>query len=415
MSNNNRAISVVIVGGSYAGATAAKQLAGLAKGNYPNLKVTLIDKSTHYFHAVGFPKALINEDYASECFLPFSSLFDPKSNHEFVHSKLSAIKDAHHVQVEGGREIYFDYLILATGSQSPGPINPVATNKADGLEEIARLRDGILESNTVMVVGGGAVGVEIAGFLAEAYPAKKVTLVHSGSRLLPMNFRESIGTGAVTKLKQLGVAVILNERIEIPEDPEYAAQVKGQVLRGSSGTEYQTDVLIKAIGLRINSDFLAPLELAATTKLRAAGPVPFIRVLPTLQLAEPLFPNIFVAGDANDLPMSAKYAFKAEMQGGTAAGNVKRMVEAGFDQEFAHATAVSAKAAADVIVPSLSKWSDMVDAIIVPIGSQMGVIQVTKITFGCSGIANFIVRQLKSKDFMLWMRKPLFKYRAAQD
>ncbi|KAJ1862032.1 hypothetical protein LPJ73_000870 [Coemansia sp. RSA 2703] len=411
MSDNTRSISAVVVGGSYAGAAAAKKLADLSK-NYPGLKVTLIDKCTHYFHAVGFPKALVDAKYADKAFLPFAGMFHPSSQHEFVNDTLAKVIDAHHLELTSGRTIYYDYLVLATGGQAPGPINVVGKSKEEGLAEISELRAGIESASSILIVGGGAVGVETAGFVAASYPGKKVTLVHSGQRLLPGNFREGLGSGAKEKLEQLGVQVVLNERIEIPDDSAYAARVEsGQVVHGSSGNEYTVDVLIKAVGFTVHSEFVEPLEEIAGKKLRADDGPKFIHVLPTLQLASNLFPNVFVAGDANDLPMTAKYGFKAEMQGGTAAANIRRMIECGFDKDFAHATNVDAAAAADVAVPSLGKWTDYVDAILVPIGPDLGVAQALKVDLGCTGLANFFVRQLKTRDFMLWLRKGYFKYR----
>ncbi|KAL8170492.1 hypothetical protein V2J09_022296 [Rumex salicifolius] len=39
-------------------------------------------------------------------------------------------------------------------------------------------------ANSVLIVGGGPTGVELAGEIATAFPEKKITLVHRGSRLL---------------------------------------------------------------------------------------------------------------------------------------------------------------------------------------------------------------------------------------
>ncbi|KAJ1719778.1 hypothetical protein LPJ53_005518 [Coemansia erecta] len=414
MSDSTRSISAVVVGGSYAGAAAVKKLADLSK-SYPGLKVTLIDKCTHYFHAVGFPKALVDAKYADKAFLPFAGMFHPSSQHKFVNDALVRVIDAHHLELASGRTIYYDYLVLATGGQAPGPINVVGKSKDEGLAEISELRAGIESAGSIIIVGGGAVGVETAGFVAASYPDKRVTLVHSGKRLLPCNFREGLGSGAKERLEQLGVQVVLNERVELPQDSAYAARVEtGQVVRGASGTEYMTDVVIKAVGFTVHSEFVEPLEAIAGKKLRAEEGPKFIHVLPTLQLASNMFPNVFVAGDANDLPMSAKYGFKAEMQGGTAAANIRRMIECGFDRDLAHATNVDAEAAADVVVPPLGKWTDYVDAILVPIGPDMGVAQALKVDLGCTGLANFFVRQLKTRDFMLWLRKGYFKHRHAK-
>ncbi|KAJ2894133.1 hypothetical protein GGI21_002204 [Coemansia aciculifera] len=406
MADKSRDISVVVVGGSYAGAAAARKLADLSKKGYPGLKVTLVDEKSHYFHAIGFPKSLVDGKYASKSFLPFSAFFEAGTQHQFVNSRLHAVTDAHHLELENGQQLYFDYLVLATGGKAPGPINVSATGKDDGLAEIERLRTGLENADSVLVIGGGAVGVEVTGFVAAAFPQKKVTLVHSGKRLLPANFREGVSNGAVAKLGQLGVNVVLNERIELPEDFGHAAHIGPQVLSGASGAEYSSDVQILAVGFKVNSAFLEPLEAKLGSLLHIEDGPGFIRVRPTLQLDSDAFPNIFVPGDANDLPMTAKYGFKAEMQGGTTAANIKKLIDSGFDQAFVRSQ--QQQRSSSVEVPPLSKWSDMLDAILVPIGPDLGVAQMLKVALGCSGIGNFIVRQLKTKDFMLWMRKGYF-------
>ncbi|KAJ2458939.1 hypothetical protein GGI02_005946, partial [Coemansia sp. RSA 2322] len=306
----------------------------LSKKGYGGLKVTLVDQRTHYVHAIGFPKALVDDKFASKTFLSFSGFFEPDSKHQFINSRLREVKDAHHLELENGEQLYFDYLVLATGGKAPGPINVSATGKDEGLEEIGRLRAGLEEANSVLVVGGGAVGVEVAGFVAATFPDKKVTLVHSGKRLLPSNFREGVSNGAVAKLGQVGVNVVLNERVDLPADFGHNAHIGRQVLVGSSGAEYESDVQILAVGFKVNSEFLRPLETKIGGLLHIEDGPGFIRVRPTLQLDSDMFPNIFVPGDANNLPMTAKYGFKAEMQGGTAASNIKKMIDSGFDMSF---------------------------------------------------------------------------------
>lgn len=44
--------------------------------------------------------------------------------------------------------------------------------------------DKIKSANSILIVGGGPTGVELAGELSIDFPEKKVTLVHRGSRLL---------------------------------------------------------------------------------------------------------------------------------------------------------------------------------------------------------------------------------------
>ncbi|KAJ1718631.1 hypothetical protein LPJ61_006538, partial [Coemansia biformis] len=306
--DKSRDISVVVVGGSYAGAAAAKRLAGLSRRGYTGLKVTLVDKSTHYFHAVGFPKALVDAQYAEKTFLPLAGFFGADTKHEYVNRQLAAVVDAHHIELDDGRRLYYDYLVLATGGQAPAPVNVTGRTKEEGLAEIRALRQGLEDAESVLVVGGGPVGVEVAGFVAATYPAKSVTLVHSRDRLLPEQFRVGVSNGAVEKLSSLGVNVVLRDRVEIPPDFGYASHIGHCVLRGArTGREYTSDVQILAVGFQVHSEYLAPLEAAVGSgALRTEGSGA-IRVRPTLQIDAEALPHIFVPGDANSLPGSTKF------------------------------------------------------------------------------------------------------------
>ncbi|KAJ2537952.1 hypothetical protein EV175_006570 [Coemansia sp. RSA 1933] len=401
--DKGRKISVIVVGGSYAGAAAAKKLAGLSQKGYSGLEVTLVDQSTHYFHAVGFPKALVSERFAEKCFLPLTGVFERSSKHRFVHGKLERVIDDHHIEVSGQEEpLYYDYLILATGGKAPGPINVAGTTKDAAIEEIGELRRGLQTAGSVLVVGGGPVGVEVAGYIAATYETSSVTLVHGGKRLLPPNFCASIGDAALTKLESIGVRVVLNERVAVPEDHPYASRVGHAVLQSSSGAEYAADVVVLAVGFQVHSEFLEPLEQHIGQQLRVDDGSGFIRVRPTLQIDADALPHVFVAGDATSLPMSTKYGFKAEMQGGTVAGNIKRLIDAGFDSPASESGGAA---------PSLVKWVDLLDVTLVPIGPNLGVAQVLKIPLGNTALGNIVVSNLKSKDFMLWLRRSFYQHK----
>lgn len=42
----------------------------------------------------------------------------------------------------------------------------------------------IRDSRSVLIVGGGSTGVELAGEIAHAFPGKKITIVHRQNRLV---------------------------------------------------------------------------------------------------------------------------------------------------------------------------------------------------------------------------------------
>ena len=67
----------------------------------------------------------------------------------------------------------------------------------------------IAKASKVVIVGGGAVGVELAGEIKETYPEKDVTLIHSGEFLMRSSFGDNFSKTVKTRLDQLGVKVVL--------------------------------------------------------------------------------------------------------------------------------------------------------------------------------------------------------------
>ena len=54
----------------------------------------------------------------------------------------------------------------------------------------------------MVIVGGGAVGVELAGEIANKYPEKHITIVHSGNALVTSNFGEKFSSTVKRRLNQ---------------------------------------------------------------------------------------------------------------------------------------------------------------------------------------------------------------------
>lgn len=105
----------------------------------------------------------------------------------------------------------YDYFLAATGLRRVWPVVPQSLTKkqyqietGDHVHSVRNAVDG------VVVIGGGAVGIEMAAELKLVQPSLKVTLVHSRDKLLsaeplPDDFRDA----SLAALKEHGVEVIL--------------------------------------------------------------------------------------------------------------------------------------------------------------------------------------------------------------
>lgn len=62
----------------------------------------------------------------------------------------------------------------------------------------------VKKANSIVIIGGGAVGVQMACDLKEVYPQKEVTLIHSRERLMPL-YHPQMNDIIQNRFKELGV------------------------------------------------------------------------------------------------------------------------------------------------------------------------------------------------------------------
>ena len=73
------------------------------------------------------------------------------------------------------------------------------------------------KSNRIVVIGGGAVGVELVGELASDYPNKKVTLMHNRDQILDERLSQKLLKKIQDGLKALKVETVLGERVNLDD------------------------------------------------------------------------------------------------------------------------------------------------------------------------------------------------------
>ncbi|KAH6409614.1 hypothetical protein HBI14_153320 [Parastagonospora nodorum] len=273
--------NVVVVGGSFTGYFTAKHLTETLPTGY---RVVLIEKNSHFNYVFAFPRFSVVGGYEKFAFIPYGGLAKgaPKGIFEFVQGKVDDV-DARIVRLEGGKELEYEYLVVATGTSSVLPSKVAATESLDAQGELRGLQSTIEKAARIAVVGGGAVGIELASDIKDFYPEKSVVLLHSGDRLLP-SFGERLHEYVTKRFRDMGVEIWLNERPQIVEG-SYTLKLK-------QGKEETFDLIIPCTGQRPNSSVVSNLSLESISKDSS-----HILVRPTLQIVDERFPNIFAAGD----------------------------------------------------------------------------------------------------------------------
>jgi NADH dehydrogenase FAD-containing subunit len=109
----------------------------------------------------------------------------------------------------------YDFFIAATGLRRVWPVVPQSLTKAEYLAETAdHIKSVTTASHGTVVIGGGAVGIEMASETKLCHPHTKVTLVHSRDKLLSSEpLPDETKDTALQALRDAGVEVLLSERV----------------------------------------------------------------------------------------------------------------------------------------------------------------------------------------------------------
>ena len=67
-----------------------------------------------------------------------------------------------------GENIPFAYLAIATGSWQPSPSKLKSFDRDEACGELQQLQRSVEAAETIAVIGGGAVGIELAGDIASS-------------------------------------------------------------------------------------------------------------------------------------------------------------------------------------------------------------------------------------------------------
>lgn len=105
-------------------------------------------------------------------------------------------------------------------------MRPPPNSTEESIEQLYKsLQTQISSSSSILILGGGPVGIEFAGEVAEYYNGstrdrqkKQVTLVHGAERFITENgYKPKLGESLKNQLEKLGVRLVFNEKVDAGE------------------------------------------------------------------------------------------------------------------------------------------------------------------------------------------------------
>lgn len=215
--------------------------------------------------------------------------------------------------------IDFDYCIVASGRGRNWPFDPIGANREEFAQEMQVSLDALEKSKHISVIGGGALGIEIAGEVKYHYhDSKQVELVHPHSSLppeplVPDEFKAKV----LDAIKEQDIAVKLNSRVK---------EIDGQwVLSKTNPVDnepMQSDLHYWCNYHKNNIQFLENADEKLFPWVRSHGDeVAVTEFLEVKKTDTESYSHIFAIGDISNLPV-LKTAGGAFRQGEIAANNI---------------------------------------------------------------------------------------------
>ncbi len=300
---------IVILGGGFGGLNLAKSLRNTTA------RVTLIDRQNHHLFQPLLYQVATASLSSVEIAKPLRSILSDHENLCVHLGKVEAVDLKTRTVILSDRSITYDYVILALGGVTSYFGHPEWAEHAPGLKTIndaLRIRREILFAfeqaelcndpdelkrlMTIIIVGGGPTGVELAGACKELGrfvmrhdfrridPTKvRVILIEAADRIL-MHLPRDLSASAQRQLEAIGVEVRLNTMVK--EIKEHTVVVSSKDKPDALETIWAASI-VWAAGVGAN-----PLTRTLGVDIDRAGR---IKVQPDLSI--PGHPEAFAIGD----------------------------------------------------------------------------------------------------------------------
>lgn len=252
---------VFVIGGSAAGVVAAIT----AKNHTPEKKVTLARLEEKVMVPCGIPYIFGSLDNSSKNIMPDTGI--NKAGIDLIIDEVISIdENEKFCTMKSGDVIFFDKLIIATGSR------PTEPKWLDGRElenvyyifkdkvYLDQFNKKLKELNNIVVIGGGFIGVEMSDELKKA--GKNVTLVEMQETILSLAFDKEVALELEEIVKEEGVNLITGNGISkiVGKD----GKVSSVVLQ--DGTTIEADAVILATGYSPNTKLAESINLNLNRK-----------------------------------------------------------------------------------------------------------------------------------------------------
>ncbi|KAJ3518632.1 hypothetical protein NMY22_g13576 [Coprinellus aureogranulatus] len=279
--------NIVILGGGAFGVATAREIA--PKLDMTRYRLIVINPRPYFAHLPGLIRTVVTAEgkLEEQILMEYGNFLNGKGEVKIGKvASFTSTKEGGEVVLSDGEKVPYSVLVLAPGSLWEGPL-ALPDEPEEVLQHINAWRAKFEKADSILLAGGGSVGIEMAGEIKDFFPRKSVTIVHAQDQLVNAAYPKKFRTQLLRRIRKTGAEVVLDDYVDSTEPSE-----DGTVTT-RKGRKIKADLVVPTRGGRPNTSVIAS-SLGADT-LTSSG---HVKVQLTLQL--PNHPRIFAAGDVID-------------------------------------------------------------------------------------------------------------------
>lgn len=235
---------IIIIGGSHAGVHAAFTL----RNQMPDAKIDIFSDESYYpYHRPPLSKKSLQEESCLDDILLKPKALYIKNNITFhTDSPVTNIDSQNSVIHAQNQNFEYDKLIIATGG-TPRPLEIDGVANQDILyirnfDDAQKLKNKLLNAHSVLIIGGGYIGLETAASLR--VKGKDVTVIEAANRILNRVLCPIMSDYYQSYHESKGVNFIINDQILNAKK-----QTSGYQLKTKKGEMISANIIIVGIGI----------------------------------------------------------------------------------------------------------------------------------------------------------------------